>query len=449
MVNFRLKMVLNFLWALMNLSTVLSIYRVPIIYVFTVVPNACKHGFPEYIRVSLDQAVHSQPDAQIILASNFADCETIAEMTVPNVLKIDSSLIMSNRTRLFTKLATDMFQQDNGSELWMTSALRFFIMEDIMIAYKYPEMIHVEADNLLYGNMTNLLPVLRESYNGLAATPLNAELSFITASVFWIANLESLLSFNDLLLRLGDRGPDDTISQTGAFKQYLLWLRPFACCKRGGIDQDSEGNGIKPFAVNEMSMLAYYHHLHPTVFKLFPVVPTYEYYSNRYVCNMSEFGPNGHSVGAPTGDGVWDPNSWGQYLGGTHYKKGRDKKFTDPSHVIGQAIRVNPSCVAEMLCANESYSATFGPFIDYSTHKSSSNDMSGVGDVRGIKRGQTEEVEKKCFTAPFARCGLDNERVWTPLWNLHVHSKHTHNFRSLPCQCQSQIAMENTRYLRY
>lgn len=24
---------------------------------------------------------------------------------------------------------------------------------------------------------------------------------------------------------------------------------------------------------------------------------------------------------------------------------------------------------------------------------------------------------------------------WTPLWNLHVHSKHTPDYRSVPCPC--------------
>lgn len=124
------------------------------------------------------------------------------------------------------------------------------------------------------------------------------------------------------------------------------------------MDQDANGDGIKPFAINEMSMLAYYHHIKPDVFKLFPVVPVHDYNLNKYVCNMSEFGPGGSDnilydilcyisyiitynyiigsdVGPPTGAGVWDPNSWGQLIGGTHYKRGNDRGFTDASHIAG------------------------------------------------------------------------------------------------------------------
>jgi hypothetical protein len=44
----------------------------------------------------------------------------------------------------------------------------------------------------------------------------------------------------------------------------MKWLRNYACCKHGSrYDPDQRGYGIKPFAVNEMSMLGYYHHLYP------------------------------------------------------------------------------------------------------------------------------------------------------------------------------------------
>ncbi len=48
---------------------------------------------------------------------------------------------------------------------------------------------------------------------------------------------------------------------------------------------------------------------------------------------MSDFAPNGREVGPDTGGGIWDPNSWGQLIGGTHSKRGRDKGFSDASHI--------------------------------------------------------------------------------------------------------------------
>ncbi len=83
--------------------------------------------------------------------------------------------------------------------------------------------------------------------------------------------------------------------------QYLEWLRYFACCKHGGINPDASGRGIKPFAVNEMSMLAYYHEIAPKEMMLFPVVPQFNYNLNKWVTNMSEYAPYGREAGPNTG----------------------------------------------------------------------------------------------------------------------------------------------------
>ncbi len=65
-----------------------------------------------------------------------------------------------------------------------------------------------------------------------------------------------------------------------------------------------------------MSMLAYYHKVNPLDLQLLPVLPTYDNYNrNKYMCNLTSFTPIGHEIPRPTGDGIWDSNSWGQYLG--------------------------------------------------------------------------------------------------------------------------------------
>ena len=398
-------------------------HPLPIIYVYTVVKAVCKYGLPSYIRISLEQAVQSQPDSTVIMASNYAECAKIGEIVdaVANVVKIDITELVSNRTLEFMNASQSMFEVDFGSELWLTSAYRFFNLEDMMVHYNFSEIMHVEADNLLYGNFTHLLPVLRESYPGLAATPLNANKSFITASVFWIANLQVLKRFNDFLLDLG-RNKD------GAWNLYLKWLRPFGCCKQGGIDPDESGKGIKPFAVNEMSMLAYYHHLRPEEFFLLPVVPIHNYNLNRHVCNMSSFGPLGSEIPAPTIDGIWDPNSWGQFLGGTSNKKGRDRGFSDASHIAGQAMRTS-SCRPSMLCAN-STTATSGS-TQLMQRRLRHHHHSIIGDHSILELATNTSL--KCSTVPFVRCSDD--APWTPLWNLHVHSKHTSDYKSKPCAC--------------
>ena len=128
------------------------------------------------------------------MVSNYAACHKI-EATVDgivNLTKIDNTLMTSERTRMFVNLSSSLFSSDGANELWTQSALRFFIMEDIMINKGYTELVHIEADNLIYGRYTTILDTLRKGYPNLAVTPLTASKFFFTASVLWIGNLKVL-----------------------------------------------------------------------------------------------------------------------------------------------------------------------------------------------------------------------------------------------------------------
>ena len=384
--------------------------RLPVVFVYTVVPNVCKKGLPQYIRVSLEQAVLTQQKSDVIIASNFKECKVVEDMvnSVSGIGKWDTSLYKSERSIQFLNVSENMFVIDGNSELWMTSALRFFYLEDMMLYNNYTELFHVEADNLLYGSIASLLSTLRSSYQGLAATPLTEKGAFITASVFWISHVNHLIKFNDFLLELGS----NTNKQ---WDNYIEWMRPHA-----GKTAANGNMFIKPFAINEMSMLAYYHAQYPHELKLLPVVPNYKkYLVSKHIGNISEWSPDGRFVGGPTGQGIWDPNSWGQFIGGTSKGGGKNKQFTDPTHIAGQAMRTT-SCRPSIECANSSLSSTY-----HSDIKTTGSSFRTFG------------TEMKCYTAIFVRCDEDQE--WTLLWNLHVHSKQTENFRSVPCPCPGSI----------
>ncbi len=418
--------------------------KLHIIFVYTVVPAVCKYGLPEYIQITLRHTVYTQPDCIIVMASNYMECEKTREQVsgIHGVLLIDTVEIMSNRTHTFANLSSNVFASDYSNELWMTSALRFLNIEDIMITLNLTYALHVEADNLLYGRVSTLLPLLRGHYP-LAATPLNTAKTFITASVLWIASFPILKHFTDFFL-------DITTNDNNRWKNYLYWVRPYACCKPGGIDPDANGLGLKPYAINEMSMISYYHELYPERMMLLPVIPYFTGYQPRrnFAGNLNEFRPGElethHLI---PGHGIWDPNSWGQYLGGTSKKRGRDRGFVDTSHIAGQAIKAM-ACKPAMLCAayatnnTESVSAVV---IEQEKHRV--EDGSGSIQLQGkwmnemnVTMPDSSHYRYYCVTAPYVRCGESGE--WTPLWNLHVHSKNTMEFQSKPCNCSIASVVE-------
>jgi hypothetical protein len=233
--------------------------RFPIVFVYTVVESHCIYGFPGYIKTSLEQAIFSQPDCQVILLSNIKTCPQILQ-SVEDVLGldiIDVTMFTSQRTETFTVLTKELFP-DTISPVWVTSAVRFFMLEDFMINYGYRELLHVEADNMLYGRFTTLLPSIRKTYQ-MGVTPQNYQLTFVTASILWIGNLTALVEFNNFLLELG-------YNFNGMRDKYISYLKP-SSWRKGGAFQDEKGIGIKLYAINEMSMLAFYHQLNPQVLK--------------------------------------------------------------------------------------------------------------------------------------------------------------------------------------
>ncbi len=394
--------------------------RVAIVYVFIVSKrNGCDRGLAQYIKFSLQQAVLSQHNANVILVSNYKECPKVKNDAdlIEGVIPVDTASIESERAQLFLNKSESMFQDDGLGNLWVTSALRFFYLEDMMKQMKIQELLHIEADNMLYGNLNDLITIFKKGYKGMAATPLNTNKTFMTASVLWIPSVAILSFFNDYLLALATDTKFEESHTKGLWLMYLDWLRPYACCKHGGVQQDANGMGLKPFAINEMSQMGYFHELYPQKFQLLPVVPQYPFNINRHIPNITEFGPHGKESGPPTFDGIWDPNSWGQFIGGTHDKNGRNKGFTDGSHIAGVGIRI-AKCRPHMVCGNRTMHAL---------------------PKNKVSKDQNTGHALECYTAPFVQCGDiedNNQSPWVPLWNLHVHSKHTENYISVPCKCQ-------------
>ena len=108
----------------------------------------------------------------------------------------------------------------------------------------------------------------------------------------------------------------------------------------------------------------------------------------------------------------------------TSSKNGRDKGFTDASHIAGLAVRMG-GCRPHMICGKRS------------THL--------LPEKRRVASNGTSPA-LECYTAPYVRCGnmedisqsedAQKGDEWTPIWNLHVHSKHTVNYVSEPCECE-------------
>ena len=265
------------------------------------------------------------------------------------------------------------------------------------------------------------MPSLRRGYKGLAATPVTSNLALLTASVLWVSNLASLVKLNDFLLSIAS-------SDSKKRKEYFKWLRNYECCVIGGVDPDENGNGIKPYGVNEMSMLGYYHLLHPTEFLLLPVLPKHDYHLSQHGSNLTLFAIGGGKVGPGTGvGGIWDGASYGQKLG---------SGYSEKKHIVGQAINSN-KCKPVMLCSEVSTALPLSiqPQTAATATAVTPTEQNGtapiiIPDNKIVQTGYSNF----CYTGPYVRCGDDKN--YTKIHNLHVHSKEVGKFKSVQCECR-------------
>ena len=226
--------------------------RLPVVFVYTIAMSKCHLGLPDYITVALGQAVEQEPDCDIVLLSNYAECPQISVLAdkVNHLIRIDINDTMSAKTERYVQLSKEIFLLDNP--LWLASALRFFYLEDFMKKYACRELIHIEADNMIYGRISGIVGALRKHYVGIAATPLTSRKTFITASIFWVANLKSLCDFNDYLLDLGAAEGDQ-------WSNYLLYMKKSGYSdRRRYAKRNNKLAGVGPASINEMSMLGFY-----------------------------------------------------------------------------------------------------------------------------------------------------------------------------------------------
>ena len=160
--------------------------------------------------------------------------------------------------------------------------------------------------------------------------------------------------------------------------------------------------------------------------KLLPTVPTYSYgtlWTLWYpICRitMPEFSPGGSCVGPALSKFVFDGGSWGQFIGGTASRRGQNKGFIDSSHVVGRAI-VEAGHRPVMLCGMHTAEGSIA-IRQTPTNLTIAQSPSPF-----------RPSSNRCYTAPFIRC--HEQASWTPLFNLHIHSKQTSQYVSQWCPC--------------
>ena len=132
---------------------------VPLVYVFLLKSPACKdYHLPPYLWSSFNQSANFQHrDTPIIFITDAVNCSSTKEamgIFSNRITLMDASLLNSTKSLVFSNNSLIGRGELN---LYLTSIQRFFILEDLMNLYNYSQVFHVEADNLLYFSLMDML----------------------------------------------------------------------------------------------------------------------------------------------------------------------------------------------------------------------------------------------------------------------------------------------------
>lgn len=177
------------------------------------------------------------------------------------------------------------------NEFWTVATTRLMYTENFLRANSISHICEFANDILIYFNIAEYNHVFETLYANLALTPCGP--THIMDGFMYIDNYQSLEHMTSFFI--------DVISDLGLEGVKIKY----------GLDM-----------VNEMTLMKCYVDDHPDRVGRLPILPFGEYSEN-----YDDFGA------------VFDPASWGQYVGGTR-TKGPGAKA--PSHHIGQVLIEHP-----------------------------------------------------------------------------------------------------------
>ena len=149
---------------------------------------------PPWMREAVKQARLWNPDAPIVCISSVVEDYGVGEewIAIEDIPESD----IHRRFQETTLLRKD----DNMDGFWRWTTERMFVLEDWMRWKGVDECFHLENDNMLYENISRVVPLLRETSPGLSTTFQGQGSKMDTLrtcfSVLYCRSIEALRDFN-------------------------------------------------------------------------------------------------------------------------------------------------------------------------------------------------------------------------------------------------------------
>jgi len=249
---------------------------------------------------------------RVVLA---AEADALDHLRLRPELAIDTisiqSLGISEKQRAFRDISP--LDRQFRDSFWTYTTERFFVLETIMRQLSLSEVVHLENDVMLYCDLADLVPKLRELYRGIAATFDNDRRC--VPGFLYVPHSGSIGRLNDFII--------------ARLQEIRLRQR-----------------GRTPIDVNDMSLLGHFRSQGPLAIDHLPIVPPDYAGILRSKLGHAAANPACYSKHFAMLQMIFDAAALGQYLGGVDFRSAS----CQGSGFINESCVFDPRAVQARLC---------------------------------------------------------------------------------------------------
>ena len=162
---------------------------------------------PSYSEDAIVQAKYFNPESTIYFLLNqeaYENAPYSLENAGASVVLLESLPITPHHKKFLTNSTLD-FNYRQG--FWTYTSERFFYLDTFMEHYQLSSVFHLEYDNMLYKNLSEILPILKKHYPGCGVTFGFDQ--FVIPGFVYLANPDSARELANFFARYAYKGWDD------------------------------------------------------------------------------------------------------------------------------------------------------------------------------------------------------------------------------------------------
>jgi len=124
---------------------------------------------PDYFFDALDQALLFNDCPVYLIANKHAIAKSkCSKIKNQNFHTIEIESLVQSKSHS-TYLANSSLLKKHDTHFWLYASERFFYLDEFMEEYNIEDVYHLEYDNMLYVDLSHLLPIFKNNYSGIAA----------------------------------------------------------------------------------------------------------------------------------------------------------------------------------------------------------------------------------------------------------------------------------------